>query len=219
MTKSNRLWGNAMRAHAFLEAFAGAFSEARDKAPDLLAQYAHSRSWTPFMLGEAPPGVLRVAARRWSEACGCGQADVSLHAQWYTLDLCVVTPAYLGAGDYWNSRTVLAIEHENDSDVETEMWKLAHWRADLSVLVFYDFSEAECASDAPCDDKWLPGVTKRNWLTQKCERLSGIVRRIDASHAERHLLLIGQRGGAASDAIAWRYCRWLDGQFEPPRAL
>lgn len=208
-----------MRADAFLEAFAGAFSEARDKAPDLLAQYAHARSWTPFMLGEAPPGVLRVAARRWSEACGYGQADFSLHAQWYTLDLCMVTPAYLGAGDYWNSRTLLAIEHENDSDVETEMWKLAHWRADLSVLVFYDFSEAECASDAPCGDKWLPGVTKRDWLTQKCERLSGIVRRIDAAAAERHLLLIGQRGGMASDVVGWRNCRWRDGQFAPPRSL
>ncbi len=171
------------------------------------------------MLGDAPPGVLRVAARRWIEACGYSQSDVSLHAQWYTLDLCVVTPAYLGAGDYWNSRTVLAIEHENDSDVETEMWKLAHWRADLSVLVFYDFSERECASDALCGDKWLPGVTKRDWLIQKCERLSDIVRHIDAANAERHLLLIGQRGGIASDIIAWRYSTWLDGQFAPLRRL
>jgi len=41
----------------------------------------------------------------------------------------------------WATRyaALLAIEHENGCDVETEMWKLAHWRSPLKVLVFYDF--------------------------------------------------------------------------------
>ncbi len=208
-----------MSVDAFLDAFWSAFAEARDKAPDLLAQYAYPRSWTPFMLSEEPAGVLRVAARRWGQARGYGDTEASLHAQWYTLDLCMVAPAYQGRGDYWTSRTVLAIEHENGNDVETEMWKLAHWRSELSVLVFYDFSEAECARDGLCSDKWLPGVRKADWLAKKCERLSDIVARIDPAGGERHLLLVGQRSTGAPVVITWRYCRWREGQFSPPRSL
>ena len=68
----------------------------------------------------------------------------------------LVSPGYHGEADYWASKTRLTIEHENGFDVETEMWKLAHWRSDLSVLVFYDFAEIEFG-DAPAGDPGLPG--------------------------------------------------------------
>lgn len=160
------------------------------------------------MLGEEP-GVLRLAIDRWAKLCGYGAPGAcSPHAQWYTLDLCVVAPAYAGDGDYWKSRTVLALEHENDADVETEMWKLAHWRADLSVLVFYDFSAAERESSSPAGDRWLRGVTKRDWLGKKLERLSAIVKAIDANTAERHLLVIGQKLADDPATLQWRASVW-----------
>ena len=132
---------------AFLSAFRSVFAETERDVPDVIERYRQSATWTPFMLAEMPAGLLRKVARQWAAACSYDATAISLHAEWYKFDLCLVSPAYDGAGDYWKSRTPLTIEHENDSDVETEMWKLAHWRADLSVLVFHDFSAAECATD------------------------------------------------------------------------
>jgi hypothetical protein len=199
-----------------LRNFHTAFDAAARRLPDLEARFANSSLWSDVMLG--PGGVLPETARGWADVSGFAGSASSQHAQWYTLDLCLVAPAYSGAGDYWNSRTVLAIEHENDSDVETEMWKLAHWRSDLSVLVFYDFSETARREDGPSGDKWMPGVSKCNWLQAKCERLSGIVRNVEPNDGLRHVLIVGQRTSGPAP-IQWRAATWENGGFTHPRPL
>lgn len=202
-----------MRHRDFVDAFLEAFEVCRREQADIAALFADAKGWTHFMLGmppaRVPAGVLRVAATAWANAPQ--RADqCSLHGQWYTLDLCAVTPPYATNNDYWSTRTVLTIEHENGYDVETEMWKLAHWRADLSVLVFYDFSEAERASGATCtSDKTLPNVKKADWLDLKMQGLSNIVRRVDGDRAERHLLIVGSRVSRPDGAqILWRFYEW-----------
>ncbi|UPT63349.1 MAG: hypothetical protein M0D54_01930 [Hyphomonadaceae bacterium JAD_PAG50586_4] len=203
----------------YLAAFAAAFDDAADTRPDLQSCYVNSSSWTAFMLGAEPEGVLRGAARRWADACGYGGGASSAHAQWYTLDFCVVAPGYEGDGDYWKSRTILAVEHENGSDVETEMWKLAHWRSDLSVLVFYDFAEDDQRANKSASDKWMPGVTTRNWLEEKCRRLTAIVRTVDPGGNTRRLLLIGQKASGPVTQILWRAALWEGDSFSAPRSL
>jgi hypothetical protein len=212
-----------MQHQAFLRAFAEAFARhwAETHAP--LDVYKTSALWTDFMFGSTSAGrvdgVLPSAARDWADAIGVGQEQGSVHAQWYTVDLVLVSPPYRGDGRYWLSRTLLALEHEKASDVETELWKLAHWRADLSVLVLYDYSDAELDRGGPCDDPQLPGVTKREWLARKLERLSEIVRLVDAKDAARHLLLIGGRVDAAPARVTWRFSRWNGDGFSAPAPI
>ena len=202
----------------FAEAFLQAFETRQREQVDMASLYADAKSWTYFMLGVTPAreveGVLRIAAKCWTNT-STRAGPCSLHGQWYTFDLCAVTPPYGDDKAYWSTRTALTIEHENGYDVETEMWKLAHWRSDLSVLVFYDFSEDERASGAVClSDKATPNVKKADWLDAKLQSLSNIVRYVDRDRAERHLLIIGgqasrQNGGQ----IFWRFCEWNEDRF------
>ncbi len=205
----------------FLGAFSEAFAASSARALDVSDRYRRAALWTAFMLGAGAPsdhdaGVLHDAALRWAALAGLSEAERSVHAQWYTLDLCLISPGYHGEADYWASKTKLAIEHENGFDVETEMWKLAHWRSELSVLIFYDFNQAELG-DAPAGDPGLPGVCKSDWLGRKLEQLSAIVRMIDHRDATRHLLIIGQM--TRSGVIAWRFSTWGDQGFSVPTAF
>jgi hypothetical protein len=206
------------RKDLFLSAFASAFETRAASEGDLGAVYRDARRWTSFMLGASSAheqeGALRAAASHW--AGELAPDTFSVHTQWYTLDLSIVSPPYDDARDYWATRTLLAVEHENGDDVETEMWKLAHWRADLSVLVFYDFAEADL-DDRPYRDRSLAGVSRRNWLVRKLDLLTEIVTRIDRQGAERHLLLIGcrDRGGA----VRWRASRWRGDRFCLPEPI
>lgn len=205
-----------MRHKDFADAFLEAFEICQQQA-NVGSLYADAKNWTHFMLGappaQKPAGVLRLAATLWAST---SQREVpcSLHGQWYTLDLCAVAPPYDESGDYWSTRTVLTIEHENGYDVETEMWKLAHWRSDLSVLVFYDFNEEERASDAMCvSDKAIPNVKKADWLTSKLQGLSNIVRQVDEDRAARHLLIVGSRAQSNDVQIRWRFYEWSESGF------
>lgn len=109
---------------------------------------------------------------------------------------------------------MVAIEHENGDDIETEMWKLAHWRAPLSVCVFYDFNEAKLDDKVYNGDCSLPEVKRKDWLSRKLELLSGIVRRVDPETAERHLLIVGNR--MRDGSLRWRSSAWDVDQFGSP---
>jgi len=204
-----------MYHEAFLQAFADAFAARMSTDPAATAAFADATPWTAIMLGKGEPEcLLRDAARRF--AANINEPAFSLHEQWYTLDLLMVTPSYDDTRDYWQTRTLLTIEHENGDDVETEMWKLAHWRSPLSVLVFYDFNESDLTDKIYTRDKTTPNVAQRDWLTAKLSILSEIVRNVDPSEASRHLLLIGHK---AASGFAWRHSTWEGGAFGAPRLL
>jgi hypothetical protein len=60
-------------------------------------------------------------------------------------------------------------------------------------------------------------VRRADWLPNKLEALSQIVRRVDRSGADRHLLIVGRRN--RKNDIEWRYSCWTDGKFAEPRML
>jgi hypothetical protein len=199
----------------FLDAFQQAYAERLIVEPHLLDRYSGSE-WTRVMLGgrgEAE-GILTEAAKRY--AAGLGEACTH-HHQWYTLDLCVVTPAYADKTEYWQTRTMLALEHENGDDVETEMWKLAHWSAALTVCVFYDFNETKLDNKVYRGDRTVGELQRRHWLARKLELLSDIVRRVDPGGGERHLLVIGNR--TIDGSVRWRASGWQNNAFAPPAPI
>jgi len=199
----------------FLQAFADAFAARMSTDPAADAAFADATPWTAIMLGKGEREcLLRDAAKRY--AASINEPSFSIHEQWYTLDLLMVSPSYDDTRDYWQTKTLLTVEHENGDDVETEMWKLAHWRSPLSVLVFYDFNEGDLTDKIYTRDKTTPNVAQRDWLTKKLSILSGIVSDVDSEEASRHLLIIGHR---AASGLAWRYSTWSGGAFGGPRSL
>lgn len=205
----------ATKSHRhFLDAFRQAYEARLAVEENVLDRYSGS-DWTRVMLGgpgEAP-GMLAAAALAYS-----GGAEVcSNHPQWYTLDLLVVAPPFKDKTEYWQTKTLVAIEHENGDDVETEMWKLAHWRVPLSVCVFYDFNEGKLDDKIYKGDRTLQNVKRKDWLARKLELLSGIVGRVDPETAERHLLIIGNR--MLDGSLRWRSSVWEGDQFGPPAQL
>jgi hypothetical protein len=141
-------------------------------------------TWTAIMV-HAPDqdSVLARTSRRWRCEVN-GNDDISVH-HWYTVDLMAVTPPLQTVTDYWDTSPVALIEHENGKDIETELWKLAHWRAPLKVLVFYRLA----------DDPWLD---------RKFEQAQRIVAAAQSPQAEvgvEYLLLAGCR---EKQRLAWR---------------
>ena len=207
--------GDGIFREHFLQAFSDAFAARMSTDTTADAAFADATPWTAVMLGKGEREcLLRDAAKRY--AANINEPSFSIHEQWYTLDLLMVSPSYDDNRDYWQTKTLLTIEHENGDDVETEMWKLAHWRSPLSVLVFYDFNEAELSDKIYTRDKTTPNVMQRDWLTTKLALLSAIVRDVDPGEASRHLLLIGHR---AAGGLAWRHSSWDGEAFGTPRLL
>lgn len=192
----------------FLNAFDQAYRGRLKTEPTVLTRYSGSE-WTRVMLGRREePGILTDAAQRYAASLG---EPCTHHQQWYTLDLCVVSPAYADKTEYWQTKTMLAVEHENGDDVETEMWKLAHWSAALTVCVFYDFNEAKLDDKIYRGDRTVGDVPRKDWLARKLDLLSDIVRRIDPLSPERHLLIVGNR--LINGSLAWRVSQWRDNGF------
>jgi hypothetical protein len=199
----------------FLKAFGQAYQARLLTEPKLLTRYSGA-DWTRVMLGggKDPVGILTEAAQIY--AAGAGE-PCTHHQQWYTLDLCVVTPPYVDKTEYWQTKTMLAVEHENGDDVETEMWKLAHWSAALTVCVFYDFNEAKLDDKIYRGDRTVGEVARKDWLARKLDLLSDIVRRVDPNAPERHLLIVGNR--TLSGSIGWRVSQWQSNGFAAPTAI
>lgn len=212
--------GDAISAHAiddaearktlFLDCFRKSWLSRLAAEPDVLSKYSGS-GWTRVMLGGPgePEGVLQSASQSYAEQLG---EACSVQTQWYTLDLSLVAPPCRGATEYWQTRTVLSVEHENGDDVETEMWKLAHWRSPLSVCVFYDFNEGKLDEKIYRGDHSVGDVQRRAWLTQKLQLLSHIAGGIDDDVA-RHLLIIGNR--MLDGSLRWRWSDWRKIEFGP----
>jgi hypothetical protein len=89
------------------------------------------------------------------------------------------------------------IEHENDCDIEKEMWKLLMFRSPLKVLVCYDYDENEKTNDQ----------TIVKWLKNKLDKLADMARQIDENWKEaedtEYLIVIGNRN--ADNKIIWKF--------------
>lgn len=204
-----------MSHQLFLEAFSAAFDQSLAAVPDMPDRFDALKAKTGFMVGDNHNSVLGLALSMYAK--NIGLSEFSVFKEWYSLDLIAVSPSCNPAAgqDYWRTKTVATVEHENGYDVETEMWKLAHWQSPLSVLVFYDFDERH-KNDVLVKgaDPTTPDVTQADWLNAKLKLLSGIVDAIDAYGAQRHLLVIGNKNMAGK--VIWRQSRWTGKEFSAP---
>ena len=136
---------------SFTEAFDQEWCERiRDEAAcDRIARaYQCDGTWTDFMLGKKGQrdGFLDSVGKRLNRYVG---------KEWYYLDCVLYQGAsqLIGYGVYPAGCDVI-IEHENNNDVEQEMWKQLMWRSPLKVLIFYDWPEYKREED-PDKGRWL----------------------------------------------------------------
>jgi hypothetical protein len=109
----------------------------------------------------------------------------------------------------WLKFVEVAIEHENNDDVENEVWKLCQFRAKLKVLVFYDFAQKILNSAAKesnySDRSFAEKVTKKEWLRKKIDLLGEIVKGANEllpKEEASFLLIVGSR--TENNTILWR---------------
>jgi len=166
----------------FLAAFAEEWQDVGHNYPSMTTPYAHRAEWTKCMVGA--DSVLARTARRLRSI----DPTIEYRREIYTLDGVLAAGSDLfRTGLAYPSAIHALIEHELDSDVEEEMWKLIFWRAPLKVLMFYDWSDAEKAVSRE----------RAAWLTGKMARLRAMLQTARASHAEsesvEYLFLVGTR--------------------------
>lgn len=132
-------------AHKFNEIFQrrwkDAFSLNKEK---YLKAYSDEKvaPWTDLMLpknSKSDPvkepmlnkGFLHYVAEEYMQ-----DIDTPLRQEWYTIDLLGLRKPDRN-DDYTKGKLHFILEHENKADIETEIWKLVHWRAPLKVLICY----------------------------------------------------------------------------------
>ncbi|MBE2294478.1 MAG: hypothetical protein IAF00_05980 [Phycisphaerales bacterium] len=127
------------------------------------------KSWTQKMLGNPNGFFHRVMYRLIRD---------DRHLEYWT-ERYSVDALYMGGKSLHNNNPSYPlevhalIEHEFDEDLETEMWKLLHWRAPLKVIVSYDWAEDEKTNKA-----------KQNFLRDKIACLRDMQSRVNAFHPE-----------------------------------
>lgn len=189
-------------ADRFLEAFREQWKE--EDPDEIIETYNNNENWTEFMLGNVTGNQIgdvflnRVAKRllmtmdrEWRK----------LDCVYYKKESCQIdgddrTPACLDA----------IIEHENDADVEQEMYKLLIFRSPLKVLMFNDWNEDEKTSGE-----------REEWLNSRLGELLKMGSEFEARWPEaydtEYLFLVGNRlkeGGMPR----WRYMTVRSGEFE-----
>ena len=175
----------------FCQAFIEVWNQ-RIAMPDLaiVENYASSSKFTHDMLDR--DGILSTVCEKLSHLAN----PLYYTREWYTVDAIF----FGGQGIYredlaYPSEIHAVIEHENASDVETEMWKLLHWRCPLKVLIFYDFNETDKARQSRSD-----------WLQKKLEALRKMYVAVDAFFPDaqdtEYLIIVGNRD--VEGHVRWR---------------
>lgn len=179
-------------ARDFCRVFIEVWNE-RIAMPDLAMDdhYASSSEFTQDILDRN--GMLSMVCKKLSSLT---EKPLFYTREWYTVDA-----LFIGGEDTYGrelgypSEIHTVIEHENASDVETEMWKLLHWRCPLKVLIFYDFNEANKA------------IRSRSvWLQEKLDALRKMYQAVDVffpdAEGTEYLIIVGNRDEAGQ--IRWR---------------
>jgi hypothetical protein len=210
----------------FIGAFIAAWNDVlmeRENVPkdtEIMKYYSSSTHWTAVMLerackkhspksdGIAREGVLGRAVDKYY-----GHGVLEKKYEWNKYDLLGVRQISLlpdGLSDnakqeFWLKFVEIAIEHENNDDVETEVWKLCQLRAKLKVLVFYDFAQNSADEESNCSDRsFAAKVIKKEWLTKKTDLLGKIIAGANdvlPKEEASFLLIVGSRAG---DTMLWR---------------
>lgn len=183
---SARLVSAADFAKAFDHAWAAVLQEAGAESR-IRELFRNDSCWTDFMLSSEAGLLANVATCLKSSV-----ADLEYYGrEIYSIDATLVggirETDLLGRGDQgYPARLYALIEHENGDAVEEEMWKLLWWRSPLKVIIFYDYSAADCAKTTRFA-QWLP--TKLKML----ERMRADVSNFHPEDpATEYLLVVGQ---------------------------
>lgn len=106
-------------------------------------KWSNSAKWTKFMLGHGEAnkavnaGFLPFCVQTYMKCLNIDDEPM-IRCEWDKIDL--VGLKSHDPGDVYQSSLHVMIEHENDVnrfDIETEFYKLLHWRAPLKVLICY----------------------------------------------------------------------------------
>jgi hypothetical protein len=144
--------------------------------------YHQDRAWTARMFDKLHrnDGFLDQVIFDYLTALNVKKTRQFIAHEWYTIDALGGFEAPSN-DDYTQSSLSVLVEHENGKDVETEMWKLSHWKVPLKVLVFYNH-----ATDRSAD-----------WLKEKLAELHNIQSRIDKAYGakgnDKYLFIIGSK--------------------------
>jgi hypothetical protein len=148
-------------------------------------------AWTEKMLGQG--GFFnRIMTRLIRD-----NRYIEYRTEWYSVDALYVG----GKSTYGNelaypSEVHALIEHEFEEDLETEMWKLIHWRAPLKVIVGYDWADNEKTTK-----------NRQNFAEHKIAKVRAMKSEVDAFLSEsaetEYLFIIARRTQHDSD-ITWQ---------------
>ena len=156
--------------------------EEKNKREDILSRYPYKKPWTKFMLGSRDSFLERVSKIFVSN----GQS-FKMAREWMKMD-CVYykEEPNLIKYDKYPACLDVYIEHENEENVEREMWKLLLCRSPLKVLIFYDHPEYDKNTKI-----------KKNWLHDKLKDLLWMGQEVDDKWPEadntEYLFLVGNR--------------------------
>jgi hypothetical protein len=192
---------------AFLKAFQIVWQNEL-KNPDSLAQknpwnIDNRGDWTKYILSKKN-GLLSKMVPNLQEV----DPNLAYTSEWYTVDGLFVGGVDLFREDLsYPSAIYTLIEHELDSNIEEEIWKLLHWRCPLKVLFFYDWAE---------DDKGT--AARKDFIKEKVNTAIFMKNKVSEFWTEnsstQYLFLIGKRKTLNSQ-ITWNYCTNSDLQIKP----
>jgi hypothetical protein len=136
--------------------------------------------------------LYRVMKRLVNEA-----RPLEYRTEWYFVDALYVGGENMyGDNLSYPSEVHALVEHEFDEDLETEMWKLIHWRSPLKVIITYDWADDEKTTDQ-----------RKNYLTNKASKLRSMLASVNRFHPEstdtEYLLLMASRV-RHDGPITWR---------------
>lgn len=187
-------------AKCFCVAFAEQWKDDVTNENDILVAYPDYKQRTAYMLGREDSFLSRL-----SKKLCCAMAR-----EWYKLDAVFYdeNQNLCHRGMYPACFHVI-VEHENNDDVETEMWKLLMFRSPLKVLIFYDWSE---------NQKQI-SPQRAKWLDKKLLKLFSMGENVDALWPEandtEYLFLVGNQ--SEEGQIVWRNWTVNQGDFGKAR--
>ena len=154
-------------------------------------------NWTLQMTTEN--GFLHRVMRRLNAA----GRELEYRMEWYKVDA-----LYVGGEDIYGrnltypSEVHAIIEHEFDENLETEMWKLIHWRCPLKVIINYDWAESEKTS-----------TSRKAYRGEKLRKLWTMLAAVNAFYPEagnaEYLVLMATRDTTDSK-ISWMPYKYRD---------